>query len=76
MALATSDDWPPGQLIVVPHAWRGDDLWHDIQAEAQQRIGADLRAMYTDLLQQPLPPNLMKLVRQIKISLKASPHGG
>ncbi|PVE21838.1 hypothetical protein DC522_24295 [Microvirga sp. KLBC 81] len=62
MALATSDDWPAGQLIVVLHAWRGDGFWQDIQVEVQQRIGADLRTMDTDLLQQPLSPNEIRRI--------------
>jgi hypothetical protein len=56
MGRAANDNWPEGQLPVVPHVGRGDSLWSDLQVEAQDRIGAALRAMYTDLLQQPLVP--------------------
>ena len=66
MGRAVSEDWPEGYLVVVPHAWRGDDLWTDMQSEAQERISTTLREMYADLLQQPLSPSLERLVRQIK----------
>ena len=74
MAHAANDDWPIGQLVVVPHAWRGDRLWHDMQAEAQDRIGVALRAMYAELLLQPLPPELVKLVHQIDTRLAIPRH--
>ena len=66
MGRAVSEDWPEGYLVVVPHAWRGDDLWTDMQSEAQERISTTLREMYADLLQQPLSPSLERLVRQIE----------
>lgn len=61
-----ADDWPEGFLITVPHAWRDDGLWQDMQAEAQERIGARLRELYVDLLQQPLPPGLVGLIHRIE----------
>jgi hypothetical protein len=76
MGRAANDNWPEGQLLVVPHAGRGDSLWSDLETEAQDRIGAALRAMYTDLLQQPLPPRLTKLIRQIGTRLETSCHAG
>ena len=44
------EDWPVGQIVVVPHSWRGDGLWNEIQLEAQDRIGADLRETYAELI--------------------------
>ena len=76
MAHVANDDWLIGQLVVVSHAWRGDRLWHDMQTEAQDRIGAALRAMYADLLHQPLSPQLGKFVRQIETRLGISRHAG
>jgi hypothetical protein len=76
MAQAANDDWPVGQLVVVPHAWRGDNLWHDMQTEAQDRIGAALRAMYANTLHQPLSPPLAKLVYQIRTQRETSRHAG
>ncbi|MBM1171648.1 hypothetical protein JQC81_11865 [Microvirga arabica] len=66
MGRRASDDWPEEYIIVVPHSWRGDDLWFDIQAETQERIGTTLREMYADLEQLPLSPSLTLLVRQIE----------
>jgi hypothetical protein len=76
MGHAANDDWPEGKLIVVPHGWRDDSLWSDIRAEVQDRIGSALRAMYADLLLQPLPPELVKLVHQIDTRLATSRHAG
>jgi hypothetical protein len=76
MSRVVSEDWPEGYLVVVPHAWRGDDLWIDMQSEAQERIGTTLREMYAELLQQPLSPRLERLVCQIGMGLETSPHGG
>jgi len=74
MARTAKGDWPIGLIVVVPHAWRGDSLWNDIQAQTQDRIGAGLRTMYAELLQQPLSPELEKLVRKIATGLEASWH--
>ena len=76
MVCGDNEDWPEGQLIVVPHAWRGDHLWHDVQVQTNDRIGAALRAMYADLLLQPLPPRLAKLVYQIRTRQETSHHAG
>ena len=76
MGRAANDNWPEGQLLVVPHAGRGGSFWSDLQTEAQDRIGSALRAMYADLLQQPLSPRLIKLIRQIDTRLEASRHAG
>jgi hypothetical protein len=73
---AAYDDWPKGSMVCVPHAWRGDGVWRDIQAEAQERIGSSLREMYTDLLQQPLSPSLINLVQEIEARLEVpTAHG-
>jgi hypothetical protein len=61
-------------IIVVPHAWRGDGLWIDMQTEAQERIGTTLREMYAELLQQPLSPALQSLIRQIVTGSETLPH--
>jgi hypothetical protein len=45
MGRAAAEDWPEDYIIVVPHAWRGDGLWIDMQTEAQERIGTTLREM-------------------------------
>ena len=74
MGRAANDNWPERPLHVVPHVRRGDGLWSDLQTEAQDRIGAALRAMYADLLLQPLSPQLLKLIRQIRTRLETSRH--
>jgi len=66
------DDWQSGDLIAVPHAWRDDGLWPQIQATAQERIGTDLRTMYSELLQQPLSPGLLEVAREVEQRLAAS----
>jgi hypothetical protein len=76
MVGAANDDWPEGQLVVVPHAWRGDDLSDSIHTEVQDRIGAALRAMYANTLLQPLSPQLAKLVYQIRTEQETSRHAG
>lgn len=76
MGHRASDDWPEEYIIVVPHAWRDDHLWLDIQVETQERIGTTLREMYTDLEQLPLSPSLILLVRQIEVGRSApETHG-
>jgi hypothetical protein len=69
-------DWARGQIVVVPHAWRDDGIWGDTQAEFQDRVGTTLRAMYADLLQQPLSPQLAKLVREIEAPREAPEYAG
>lgn len=76
MAPAADEDWSVGQMIVVPHAWRDDSLWKDIQAETHERIGANLQAIYAGLLQQPLSPPLMQLAREIEARLEIPQHAG
>ena len=72
MDRTADEDWPEGYMITVPHAWRDDGLWPDIQAEAQDRIGTRLREVYSDLLHQPLSPSLICLVREIETRRDAS----
>jgi hypothetical protein len=74
MDRADNDDWPEGQLVVVPHTWRGGSLWHDIGSETQDRIGVALRAIYSDTLLQPLSPSLAKLIYQIRMQQETSWH--
>ena len=76
MGRAANDNWPERQLLVVPHARRDDSLWADLQTEVQDRIGVTLRAMYADLLQQPLSLRLIKLIRQIETRLETSRYAG
>jgi hypothetical protein len=66
MGRAASDVWLEDYIVVVPHAWRDDDLWREIQTETQERIGTSLREMYAELGRLPLSPSLRLLVRQIK----------
>jgi hypothetical protein len=74
MADDVKEDWPIGLIIAVPHAWRGESLWDDIRVQTQDRIGADLRAMYADFLRQPLSPALERLVHQIETRSETLPH--
>lgn len=74
MADDVTEDWPTGLIIVVPHAWRGDSLWRDIQAQTQDRIGMGLKIMYAELLQQPLSPGLERLIQEIEASLETPLH--
>ncbi len=82
MTRAENDDWPIGQIVIVPHAWRGDGLWREIQVDTQQRIGSTLRErigstlreMYAELLQQPLSPGLIKLTREIELRSETGQH--
>ena len=76
MGHRASDDWPGEYMIVVPHSWRDDHLWLDIQIETQERIGTALREMHADLEQLPLSPSLIVLVRQIEAGRSApEAHG-
>jgi hypothetical protein len=61
-----SEDWQGGDLFVVPHAWRDDHLWPQIQAATQDHIGLNLRTMYGELLQQPLSPGLLNIAREVE----------
>jgi hypothetical protein len=76
MGHRASDDWPEEYMIVVPHSWRDDHLWLDIQIETQERIGTALREMYADLERLSLSPNLILLVRQIGAGRSASEAHG
>ena len=71
MGCGASDEGPEDYIIVVPHVWRDDDLWLDIQVETKERIGTTLREMYSDLGRLPLSPSLMLLVRQIEADQRA-----
>ena len=70
------EDWLESQMIVVPHPWRGDDLWSDMQTHAHRRIGVALRAIYADTLLQPLSPPLAKLVYEIRTQHEISRRAG
>jgi hypothetical protein len=76
MAPAADEDWSVGQIVVVPNARRDDSLWKDIRSETHDRIRANLQAIYTGLLQQPLSPPLMNLAHAIETRLEAPQHIG
>jgi hypothetical protein len=59
------EDCSEGQIVVVPHAWRGDGLLADMNPEAQCRIGAGLRALYADLISEPIPDRLLAIILQL-----------
>ena len=63
------EDWQCGELIVVPHAWRDDELWSEIQASARARITTNLQSMYSELLQQPLSAPLLDIAHRVKLPL-------
>jgi hypothetical protein len=65
-------DWQSGELFVVPHAWRDDGLWSEIQASARERITANLQTMYSEFLQQPLSPLLCDIAHKFERRLDAS----
>ena len=72
MVGADGEDWQDGEIFVVPHAWRDDNLWPEIQAITQDQIGLNLRTMYSGLLQQPLSPALLDVAREVERRLHAS----
>ena len=76
MERAANNNWSKGQLPPVPHAWWDDSLWSYYQTRVHDRLGAALRAMYSNLLQQPLSPRLVKLIRQIDTRLETSRYAG
>ncbi len=76
MGRAANNNWSESQLSLVPHAGRDDSPWSDCQTEVHDRIGAALRAMDADLCQQPMSPQLLKLVYQIRTQQETSRHAG
>ena len=74
MGFVGAEDCPEDYLIVVPHAWRDDGLWIDMQTEAQERIGTALREMYAELLQQPPSRALQILIDRIEVGSETLPH--
>jgi hypothetical protein len=68
----TTEDWQGGDLVVVPLAWRDYELWSQIQTTTQDHIGVNLRAMYGEVLQQPLSPALRDVASEVERRLKAS----
>jgi hypothetical protein len=54
---------------------RGDSRRADTYAEAQDRVGAALQAMYATLLRQPLSPQLAKFVGEIEAYRKGIQRG-
>ncbi len=74
MGRAANDNWPEDQLSLVPHAWRDDSPWSVCQTEVHDWIKAALRAMDADLRQQPMSPQLLKLVYQIRTQQETFQH--
>ena len=74
MVCAANDDWLEDLISVVPHTEYGNSLEHGIPSEAQDRISAVLRAMYADLLLEPLSPKLAQLIQQIGAHHETSQH--
>jgi hypothetical protein len=74
MGRAVSEDWPEDHNVVVPQAWRGNDLWIDMQSEAQERISRNLRDMNASLLHRPLSPSLARLIYAIEVGSETPPH--
>ena len=75
MAQRAYDDWSDGQMVTVPHAWRGDGILSDMQSQAQCRISAGLRALYAELIEQPLPERLERLVEELDARLEGRTGG-
>ncbi|WP_046869678.1 NepR family anti-sigma factor [Microvirga massiliensis] len=63
MAHGPTRDWPEGQLPAPAGAW-SNRLQRSAQVEAQFRIIVGLRAMYVDLLAEPVPDRLLELIRE------------
>ncbi len=76
MVCAANDDWLEDQISVVPHTDYSNSLEPAIPSQAQDRIGTALRAMYADLLLEPLSPKLAQLVQQIGTQHETSQHAG
>ena len=76
MATGTLGNWREGQIVVVPHAWRGDGLLRDMPVEMQCHIEAGLRVMYADLLAQPVPDYLLTFIREFEVKQEGSRCGG
>jgi len=73
MSCRTNEDEPQEQLCVASDTQRSHPLLHETEAETQFRVTARLRAMYADLLAEPVPAHLLKLIREVEIR-EASRH--
>ena len=73
MAHHTKEDWPGRWLVAAPGVLRRRGFVLVTHVAAQDRIIAGLRAMYTDLLAEPVPAHLLKLIREVEIR-EASRH--
>ena len=71
MARSVEDDWPENQCV-SPGASRSNELLHRARVEAQFQVFAGLRAMWADLLAQPVPAHLLRLIREFKSKQKGS----
>ena len=49
-------------FVSVPFAWHGDDRLSALDRLAQARIVTELRSMYADLVEQPLPDRIVELL--------------
>ncbi len=63
MARSAEGDRPENQPVDLD-ALRGND--HSAQVEAQVRVIAGLRAMYAELLAEPVPAHLLQLIREFE----------
>ena len=63
-----TSDKGKGQAAVIPNASLEDKLTSDpkLDRTTQTRIGDQLRAMYDDLMQQPVPDRFAQLLAQLE----------
>jgi hypothetical protein len=70
MMRSAEEDWPENQPV-DPDTSGSDELLNGAQVEAQVRLIAGLRAIYADLLAEPVPDRLLELIREFEIKEKA-----
>ena len=63
-----TSDKGKGRAAVIPNASLEDKLTSDTKLDrtTQTRIGDQLRAMYDDLMQQPVPDRFAQLLAQLE----------
>ncbi len=50
---------------VLPFSRAGQEVTPEVSHNARQHLGANLRGMYDELLQQPLPDRIVELLAQL-----------
>jgi hypothetical protein len=70
MARSATGDRPQNPLVASA-AVESNRLRRSAQVEVQARIIAGLRAMWADLLAEPVPDRLLELIREFEIKEKA-----